>query len=303
MTTALRTSGFLNRLELQRVLDRAVGERAQNGGEQLITQISATPNYVLGARKEIGLSVYRYGLAGAADLELGELCQAPVPAPLQHDLIPLAAYAASTTQITLTIGNDNIAANEYAGGWLFVNDGTGQGQNLRIRSHPAALAMADCVFTCVDPVTTDFVVANTLCALTANPYNLAIVHPAPPTAKLIGVPVVAIAAGQYGWFQTRGPAAVLTQGTVYIFQQVMASATTVGAVKHANQSITTGDTVTGVCGNGALCMTSGGVEGLPRVPDSTEDAVYDWGTLATIIGRVMRDEITAHCSLIDLTLE
>lgn len=304
MTTALRTAGFPNRLELGRVLDRAVGERAQGGIDQLITQVSVGQNYVLGARKEIGLSVYRYGLAGGVNLALGELCQAPVPTAGEHNLVPAADPAIGTVVITLTTGAA-VAANEYAGGWLHVNDGTGQGQVLRILSHPANAGAAVCAFTCIDPLTTALVTAaDSLCALTANPYNLAIVHDSPPTSRLVGVPVVAINAGLYGWFQTRGPAAVLTQGTVHIFQQVQASATVDGAVRHANLNLRTGSTAAAAgTGNGTLIEDSAAAELVTYIADVAIDTDIDFGSLATIVGRVMRVEITAHCSLINLTLE
>ncbi len=304
MTTALRTAGFPSRLDLSKVLDRAVGERVTGGIDQLITQVSATQNYALNARKELGLSVYRYGLAGAVNLALGELCQAPVPTATEHDLVPAADPAIGTLVITLTTGAA-VAANEYVGGWLHVNDGTGQGQNLRILSHPANAGAALCAFTCIDPLTVALVTAaDSLCALTANPYNGAIVHPAPPTSKLIGVPVVAITAGLYGWFQTRGPAAVLTEGTVHIYQQVQAAVVANGAVQHANLSLRTGSTAAAAgSGNGTLIEDSAAAELVTYLADVAVDTNIDFGSLATIVGRVMRVEITAHCSLINLTLE
>lgn len=295
-----------SRAEWARIAEQILGERAVGRPDQDIAEASAVQNFQLNARKQIGPSIYRYGLAGAVDIPLGVLCQAPVPAAVHHDLVPSASYAAGTRLVELTIGAANIAANEYAGGWLHVNDGTGQGQVFRILSHPAAVGGATCVFTLVDPITTAFDVANTLCAITANPYRQAIIHPSPPTAKLVGVPVAAIAAGYYGWFQTRGPAAVLTDGTLYIYQQVRPSDAVDGAVKHAIQEIATGSTAAAAMDagkTGALAEDSAGAETVVRLGETAVDTVYDLGSLQTIVGRVMRVEVDTDYSLIDLTLE
>jgi len=291
------------RNQFNAVMEAILGERYPGRPDQAITEVSAVQNFQLGARKQIGQSIYRYGLAGAVNIPLGVLCQAPVPAAVHHDLVPSASYAAGVRLVELTIGAAGIAANEYAGGWLHVNDGTGQGQALRILSHPAALAGAICVFTLLDPITTAFDIADTLCAITPNSYQGGTIHPSPPTSKLIGVPVVAIAAGYYSWFQTRGPAAVLTDGVLYIHRQVCPSLTVDGAVRHAAQYVTTGATVAGVPGNGANPVDSAGAEIAPTLADSAPSTEYDLGHMQTIVGRTMRVEVDTDYSLIDLTLE
>jgi len=294
----------LTRNQFTAALETILGERRVGRPDQSIYEVSPVQNFELGTKKVIGDSIYRYGLAGAVDIALGVLCQAPVPAAVHHDLVPSASYAAGVRLVELTIGAANIAANEYAGGYLHVNDGTGQGQMKKILSHPAALAGATCVFTLVDPLTTALAVADSLCAITRNPYNQAIIHPAPPTAKLVGVPVAAIAAARYGWFQTRGPAAVLTQGTLYIYQQVRPSATVDGAVAHAIQSVTTGATAAAVTEAGALATDSAGAEVANlRLSKTVISTTYDIGSLQTIVGRVMRVEVDTDYSLIDLALE
>jgi len=301
----VKMHGFYTRAELEQIANQIIGKRLPGQGDQLVTEVSATQKFELGAVKEIGLSRYRYGLVGAADIGLGVLCQAPVPAAVHHDLVPAASYAVGTKQVTLTIGAADIAANEYAGGWLHVNDGTGQGQCLRILSHPAATGSTACTFTLIDPVTTAFDVANTLCAITRNPYSQAIIHPSPPTAQLVGVPVAAIPAGYYGWFQVRGPAAVLTDGTLYIYQQVRPSASVDGAVCHAIQEITVG-AEQAIGTKMALINGSDGAASTAAITGA--DGTYgsstiDVGSLQIIVGRVMRVEADTDYSLIDLTLE
>ena len=51
-----------------------------------------------------------------------------------------AAYAITTSETTVisieTVGTD-LTANQYQEGYLYVNDGTGQGQSWKVKSHPA----------------------------------------------------------------------------------------------------------------------------------------------------------------------
>lgn len=301
MTTTMKR-GFFSRADFDLLANASIGERALGGVEQLITTVTVAPNYVLGAKKQFGQSIYRYGLAGAVNLALGVLCQAPVPAATEHDLVPVAAsYPIGTRVITLTTGAA-VAVNEYAGGWLMVNDGVGQGQCLRILSHPANAGAALCAFTCLDPLTTAMD-ATSLCALTANPYNLAVIHPSPPTSRLNGVPVAAINAGLYGWFQTRGPASIVTDGVLYVRQQVRPSTGVNGAVSHAIQELIMDAGAAGATANGALLEDSAGAETAARLMTSAVDTDYDIGSVATIVGRVMRVEATGDYSLIFLTLE
>ncbi len=302
MTHATMRRGFYSRAEWALMSEPAIGVRTATGVEQLITQTGAIQNYAVGSRIEAGLSVYRYGLAGAAILALGVLCQAPVPTAGEHDLSPNANHAAGVFVVTVTTGAA-VGLNEYAGGWMHVNDGTGQGQVYRILSHPANAGAALCAFTLIDPVTTGLETANTLCALTANPYTATIITVAPPTAQLIGVPVVSVAATEYGWFQTRGPAAVLTQGTLYVHQQVRPSATVVGAVAHAIQQFRTGSTGAAAHGAGPFFEDSQAAAIAPRLADGVGGATYDTGSLQVIVGKVIRVEVNGDYSLIDLTLE
>lgn len=297
------TRAFLSREQINQIAETVLGKKLAGRPEQPILEQSIAQNFELGARFEYGPSVYRYGLAGAVGLDIGVLCQAPVP-PADHiDLVPSASYAIGTKVITATLGATGVAANEFADGWLYVNDGTGQGQRLRVLSHPAALATATCRFTCIDALTIALNVADSLISLVANPYSAIIVHPSPPTAQLVGVPNRAITAAFYGWFQTRGPCVILTQGVLYIGQQVRPSGAVDGAVEHANIAVTTGSTAAGVSGNGALAEDSAAAETVVRLANSAVDTTYDLGSLHTILGKVMRVNVSTDYSLVWLTME
>ncbi len=301
MTTATIRRGFYSRADFDALANTVIGERIQGGVEQAITTVAAAQNFSIGAKKQIGQSIYRYGQAGAVNLALGVLCQAPIPTAGEHNLVPAANYAVGVRQVVLTTGAA-VGLNEYAGGWLFVNTGTGLGMNLRILSHPANAGAAVCTFVLIDPITTAFD-ATTRCGLCPNPYNLPVIHPSPPTSGLVGVPVAAINAGLFGWFQTRGPAAVLTDGTLYIYQQVRPSTGVNGAVMHAIQELVMDAGAAAGTANGALLEDSAAAETTARLLTSAIDTDYDIGSVVTIVGKVMRVEVTADYSLIFLTLE
>lgn len=296
------------RNQFNAVMEAILGERLPGRPDQDITEVTTVQNFVLAARRQIRQSVYRYGQVGAVNLALGVLCQSPVPPANHHGLVPAASYPVGTRIVTLTLGATPLAADEMAGGWLHVNDGTGQGQAFRILSHPAALAAATCQFTLIDPITTAFNVADTLCALTANPYAAVIIHPSPPTARLVGVPVAAMAAGSFGWFKTRGPAAVLTAGVLYIHRGVRASPTVDGAVSHASLEVTMSATAPAAeDANGRLVTTSAGADdtiafsGMAAAVPAA--GAHDIGHTQLVVGKVMRVEVDTDYSLIDLCLE
>jgi hypothetical protein len=70
----------------------------------------------------------------------------------------------------------------------------------------------------------------------SDPWSGLVVAPAAETGAIMGCPLVDMALSAYGWFQTYGPAAVLTEGTVVLGHNVMRSDTTAGAVEPSSGS-------------------------------------------------------------------
>lgn len=171
---------------------------------------------------------FRYVKNGATLMARGKLYQSKA-AVAGHTNRPLSAVAAGATTIDITPTTTNVAANEYQNGWLHINDVDGEGIAYRVKSHPAITADAAGTITLYDPIKIA-TTANSEGTLTYNPYEGLIVHPSPLTAPAIGVPLAAIAASAFGWVQTKGPCAVLTQGTIVAGDFVVPSATVDGAV-------------------------------------------------------------------------
>jgi hypothetical protein len=63
-----------------------------------------------------------------------------------------------------------------------------------------------------------------------NPYSQLIVAPTSDTGAVMGLTSLNMSANNFGWIQTKGAAAVLSQGAVVVGHAVARSASTAGAV-------------------------------------------------------------------------
>lgn len=202
--------------------------------------------WALGTRVQIGERVYRYTENGSVALVAARLCQMPV-IETNGDVTDMAVDtpAAGARQMEVTNGgNTAIAVGEFAGGWLIVNDDTGEGFAYQIRTNDAIATSAAGTIYLYDRVKTTLGASATV-SLTHGQWANTIIHPSPPTAVLTVVAPIAITADYFFWGQTYGPAAMLQQGVLYEGQHVMASRTVDGAVESLKAIIRTGGTGAG----------------------------------------------------------
>ena len=193
----------------------------------------------LGSVLYYGDRVFRYGLAGGVALTAGKLVQTYVATAADHqDLAPTAGYAAGIYAISVETAGTDLTLNQYAGGYLYVNDGAGQGQCLKIASNPVHDHSDDpsVIITCYDALATALTTSSKV-SLIQDPWSAVLVAPAAETGAVIGCPIVDMAASAYGWFQTYGPAAVLTVGTVVLGHNAVRSATVAGGVAPATSDL------------------------------------------------------------------
>lgn len=185
---------------------------------------------------DLGSDLRKFRLAknGAVALVAGRLLQSSLPIA-DHANMAVAAAAVGATTITVTLGATAVVANQYAGGYVYVNDAgadvTTEGYMYRVQSHPAAdLSTAVVLTLAADTPIKIALTANSQLTLLANPYSGVLVHASPPTANLVGVAPVAVAANAFFYVQVAGPCAVLQQGTLIIGDLCAPSATVDGAV-------------------------------------------------------------------------
>lgn len=133
--------------------------------------------------------------------------------------------------ITATLGATAVTANQYQGGYLAIVDGTGEGQLLKIASHPAADASATCKFTLEDGWTTAPVAATSEVSLIPATGNALIITPTTPVNTIFGLSMYDVAAGSYGFFLVQGIGNALSDATTpAVGCAISWSAATAGAV-------------------------------------------------------------------------
>lgn len=151
-----------------------------------------------------------------------------------HQNIAVTAFTAYSAngnvpaKVTVTLGATAATANQYAGGFLVVNDNNGEGQTLRIASHPAALSGGSLVITLEESPTVAITAASEVCLLPAHGKGV-IVNPTTVTGAQVGVTLYALPADSYGFVVSRGITSALSQGAIGVGLALSPSATVAGA--------------------------------------------------------------------------
>ena len=178
-----------------------------------------------------------YSKAGGTGLTAGAVQQQAVVIS-GHDvnLVPTATLAVGETTITLTNSTTAITANQYKEGYLWVNDVDGEGYSYKIKSNLAeSTGSGTATFTLEEgsglrvALTTSSKVG-----LRVHPTSSVIIAPTAETGSVVGVAVRVVTTLYYCWLQTKGPAAVLTNGSLIVGEGVTRSITTPGAVDPYN---------------------------------------------------------------------
>ena len=203
------------------------------GWEQVVT---TAKKHKLGTRMQIAETEYVYASAGEA-LSAGQLMESAANISTEDEDLAVATTAAGATAVTVTFGAA-VTLNEYADGFLYVNNGGGAGDGFRykIKSHPAGTAVAvtlDHEDGLITALTNGTDVVGAVKPLTSG------VLQSNTTAgnAVVGVTMNDIANGSYGWLQVRGQGVCLIQGTPGVGLGLMRSNGTTGAVELADGSL------------------------------------------------------------------
>ena len=206
-------------------------------------------------------NVFRYASAGEALAQGKVVMQAAGVANHDMDLVTAAA-AQDATSITVTLGGTAATLDQYKNGYIYVNDGPGEGQSFAIAGHPAANSSATLALRLEDG--DDVRVALTsasLCGLMANPYSSVEIFDADDVdGPALGVSTTLITSGYYFWLQTWGYCACLVDVAGVIGQPVKVSDGTDGATELLNRDATDeNDMVIGVAAHIAAVSGDYGV--------------------------------------------
>jgi len=244
---------------------------------QLLTEANlwtptATQYYMLGCIYELNDGrKYRYCQAGEA-LTAGYISQSAVgTANWQNEAQTNgSAFAIGDKEVTVVLAT-TASENQFAEGYLTIEDGTGEGQMYLIAKNKAGTANAtsgyDVKLTLADEGGIRVATATTSeVTITLNKYKDVIAFPTDPTGTCTGVSPVAVTDNYFFWSQVKGPAAVVNgSDTIVVGDLVVAGAQAAGVLALPD--------------NGTAC--EGDVE----------------------VGYVMRAASSGETALVDLTIE
>lgn len=177
---------------------------------------------------------FRYVKAGGSALVVGNLLQSSAVDTQFDDMAVASNAAAGSYEVTLTNGTTTIASGDFVGGTFEVSVTPGLGDEYTIISHTAGVTSGNPVTVVLDrPLRTTLTSAASKVTLRRSPWAGVIQIPASGsgTGAPVGVAVVAIPASNYGWVQTKGVAAVLSDNSTFAVGSALSnSAATAGCV-------------------------------------------------------------------------
>ena len=139
-----------------------------------------------------------------------------------HDMdVPANANAAGTTALSVEVPTTDLTLNQYADGYIIFNDGPGEGEVYRIKSHPVHDASDDNTVTITidepDGIRTA-TTTSSLFGLIVNPYAAVKLMDGDGTMETgaLGVTTIPMTASYYGWIQTAGVGSVALGAVVGI---------------------------------------------------------------------------------------
>lgn len=238
----------------------------QNGVESRVGLLDTTTSqtHAIGAKASLPDGrVFRWALADTTGWAAGLVLVSPALVTANHTNVNLAAaVSAGSLTAGIALGATAATENQYAGGFLWINDGTGEGHVYGIKSHPAAALSTTLTVTLNDPIKVALVAsATSQVTLVSNAYNGATIGGAAPATRVVGISQVAIAASAYGWVQTRGTVSCLasTTGPTVGSMLIPGAAGTVTVVTAATEQ-TVGWCINAETASGDQCLVYATIE-------------------------------------------
>ena len=215
-------------------------------------------------------------VSNAANLAAGALAQSPVCDVANLGNLAITANAnIGAKEVSITLGDTTAAntANALAGGILHINTGAGNGCAYRIESHAAIAANANGNIALSDKLRANIAAATSKASLYPDPYKNVIVHPSPPTGKLVGVATFPVTKNYYAWLQRKGPCALENEA---------GSGAALAPGEEAYASPASDGCITGQVSNA--------------------NAIVAMTTFKFPVGKVMANNANDHWALVDLNL-
>ena len=163
--------------------------------------------------------VFYYVENSGADISTGGQIVDGKAAETAHDM-DLAATATDAGSKTFTSGTSlTVTEDQYVDGYVYINDGPGQGEVYTVQSNTAVSSATGLSVTVNEEGgLATALTTSSLFGLMYNPYkDVKIVDGnGTMTTGVLGVTAAPLTADYYGWIQTSGPAAVLMGAQVAV---------------------------------------------------------------------------------------
>lgn len=188
--------------------------------DQSIYETSDTAKARLGTEIKVGERTFRYARASSASALVAGRVSVIAAASTGFCTTNLTIAAASSNQAVVTCTSTSLAAaNDFAEGYFYVADLTGEGLFARVKSNSAGSTGFS--VTLYDNLPQTLGTASKV-GLIPNPYAAVTLT---ATGKPAGVNPIAVTSSYYFWLQTKGPASVLRADTAAAFSPLKISAT------------------------------------------------------------------------------
>lgn len=175
---------------------------------------------------------YRLSLAGATALSPGKLT---VNEDADTDVVNktvAATVAAGATSVVLNSAGA-VTANFYVGGYLTVNDATGEGISYYVTGNTGLSAAGELTVYLKEPLAVGLTVSVSEVTLVSSPFANTVISATDQADMPVGVPNVSVTAANYYWSQVGGICSVLVDtGGFTKGQALTIGAATAGAVEN-----------------------------------------------------------------------
>ena len=173
---------------------------------------------------------YRYCKAEGA-ITKGHVCQSAAVVGDQMDIAQTAILAIGDKDDLSIVVDAAPTKNDYAEGFLFVNDGDGQGEMYKIKKNSGA---SPCIVSLYDAIRVATASGSELSMIQSKYKDVFVCAAgAQPTGAIVGVPNITVTTGgYYFWAQTKGYCAMHIETAITVGIDVtLADTTTAGAVE------------------------------------------------------------------------
>ena len=177
---------------------------------QSVHSVATDPRHAVGTRGQLsdGRVFYYASSVSSSTIAAGSLVCAPATDTDYVNIAVATSAPIGATSLALTLGGANThAVNAFRGGYVVVNDATGEGHTYRIEGSSAVTAGTAITVTLSDPIVIALVAATSQVTLLLSPFA-ELDRVAGTTSRPAGVTQLLIPAGdsttQYFWVQTWG---------------------------------------------------------------------------------------------------